>query len=149
METMEKELDARRVETESQSSLGLGVDLEKEESSKTTETNPESRGEAQYQQTVSRHTTRHTQHDGDSAHRVATAQDWTGPDDPENPRNWPKWKQYWHSIPPGLFAFSVYAAHDSLETLTNIELELLDLPCTHQATMKLLHDSVSQAPQPC
>ena len=39
--------------------------------------------------------------------RVVTALDWTGPDDPENPRNWPLWQKIYHTIIPGLFAFVV------------------------------------------
>ncbi len=38
---------------------------------------------------------------------TVTAQDWTGPDDPENPMNWPFWKKVYHTIIPGLFAFIV------------------------------------------
>jgi hypothetical protein len=106
---IEKELDIEREEEaeELQSSLAIGSDLEKEESSEFP-IDPENAYIADRQPTVSRHTTQHTQHSGHPAHRVVTAQDWTGPDDPENPRNWPAWKRYWHSIPPGLFAFTVY-----------------------------------------
>ena len=39
--------------------------------------------------------------------RTVAAQDWTGPDDPENPMNWPLWKKVYHTIIPGLFAFIV------------------------------------------
>ncbi len=39
--------------------------------------------------------------------RTVTAQDWTSPDDPENPMNWLRWKKVYHTIIPGLFAFIV------------------------------------------
>ncbi|KAF2665679.1 putative bicyclomycin resistance protein [Microthyrium microscopicum] len=39
--------------------------------------------------------------------RVVTAQDWTGPDDPENPHNWFIGKRIWHTIQPGLFGLAV------------------------------------------
>lgn len=44
---------------------------------------------------------------GYSVRRTVTAQNWTGPDDPENPMNWPRWKKIYHTIIPGLFAFIV------------------------------------------
>jgi len=134
--------------TGNQSFLGPEVDLEKVESPKSVDADPESRVEAQYQPRVSRHTTRHTAHDGYSAHRAVTAQDWSGPEDPENPRNWPKWKQYRQSILPGLFAFSVYVARDSLEAPLTLDAGPLDLLCTHQATAKLPRNSTSQVRLP-
>jgi len=59
-------------------------------------------------------------HTNSTVQQVSPAQDWTGPDDPDNPRNWPISKRIFHTIPPALFAFattfgsSVYApaAHD-------------------------------------
>ena len=30
-------------------------------------------------------------------HRSVTAQDWNGPDDPENPENWPLWQRVYHT----------------------------------------------------
>ena len=39
--------------------------------------------------------------------RTVTAQDWTGPDDPENPRNWPMWQRVYHTTVPALFCFAV------------------------------------------
>lgn len=38
---------------------------------------------------------------------TATAQDWTGPDDPENPTNWPLWQKVYHTTIPGVFGFAV------------------------------------------
>ncbi|KAH8801726.1 MFS multidrug transporter-like protein [Xylogone sp. PMI_703] len=35
-----------------------------------------------------------------------SATDWNGPDDPENPFNWPKWKRVFHILPPALISFS-------------------------------------------
>lgn len=45
--------------------------------------------------------------DGHPVVRVVTAQDWNGPDDPENPQNWSLWKKTYHIAPTGLFAFVV------------------------------------------
>lgn len=39
--------------------------------------------------------------------RIVTAQDWTGPDDPEDPVNWPMAQRVYHTIIPGLFGFAV------------------------------------------
>lgn len=44
---------------------------------------------------------------GTPATRIVTAQDWTGPDDPENPYNWSKMKRAYHSVSPGLYGFTV------------------------------------------
>lgn len=32
--------------------------------------------------------------------------DWDGPDDPENPMNWPKWKRHFHVVPPAVISFA-------------------------------------------
>ncbi|TVY83941.1 Polyamine transporter [Lachnellula suecica] len=47
------------------------------------------------------------QHKSAELTRTLTAQDWTGPDDPENPRNWPFGKKVFHTIVPALLAFVV------------------------------------------
>jgi hypothetical protein len=39
--------------------------------------------------------------------KTVTAQDWTGPDDPENPHNWPLKKRAWHTLQPALFGLAV------------------------------------------
>lgn len=32
--------------------------------------------------------------------------DWNGPDDPENPQNWPAWIRYFHVVPPSVISFA-------------------------------------------
>ena len=44
---------------------------------------------------------------GQAAQKVQTAQDWTGPDDPENPINWPLWQRVHHTVIPGLQCFTM------------------------------------------
>ena len=39
--------------------------------------------------------------------RTLTAQDWIGPDDPENPLNWPLRKRIYRTTVPSLLAFAV------------------------------------------
>ena len=39
--------------------------------------------------------------------KAVTAQDWTGPDDPENPMNWPLLKKIYHTSIPGLLCFTM------------------------------------------
>ena len=39
--------------------------------------------------------------------KAVTAQDWTGPDDPENPLNWPMWQRVYHTTLPAFFGLSV------------------------------------------
>ena len=37
--------------------------------------------------------------------RAVTAQDWNGPDDPENPHNWPLWQRVYHTyVFPGILS---------------------------------------------
>jgi hypothetical protein len=38
--------------------------------------------------------------------RSTTISDWNGPDDPDNPLNWPKWKRQYHVVPAALISFS-------------------------------------------
>lgn len=33
--------------------------------------------------------------------------DWNGPDDPDNPHNWPLWQRVYHATTPGFFGFAV------------------------------------------
>ncbi|MCJ1415196.1 hypothetical protein MMC32_001527 [Xylographa parallela] len=39
--------------------------------------------------------------------RTVTAQDWNGPDDPENPMNWSMWSRVYHTSVPALLGFLV------------------------------------------
>ncbi|KAK3709115.1 hypothetical protein LTR37_011094 [Vermiconidia calcicola] len=43
------------------------------------------------------------------ATRIATATDWTGPDDKDNPLTWPLWKKAYHTLASGSLAFAVTA----------------------------------------
>ena len=43
----------------------------------------------------------------DGLKKTVTAQDWTGPDDPENPLNWPLWQRVYHTTVPALFGFAI------------------------------------------
>lgn len=45
---------------------------------------------------------------------ITTAQDWIGPNDPENPRNWSTPKKIYHVLVPSLFGFIVYAEETRL-----------------------------------
>lgn len=89
---------------DNQSSIAIVKDIEKDDSSVS---DLEAAHVREEPPTISRHTTQYTHHSAPAVHRVVTAQDWTGPDDPENPHNWPLWKRIWHTLPPGFFAFSV------------------------------------------
>ena len=99
---------------ESQSPLGIGIDLEKQwspiQTPSVSRSSTEPVTEPEKVQTKSR------EDDGAgassleetrTAQRVVTAQDWTGPDDPENPQNWPTWKKVYHAIPCAMFGFVV------------------------------------------
>lgn len=97
---------------EAQSPLGIGIELEKEwspihglSSAESTASMPEpekahSKREGSDEESDELEGTR-------TAQRIVTAQDWTGPDDPENPQNWPTWKKIYHTIPCALFGFVV------------------------------------------
>ena len=43
----------------------------------------------------------------DGLEKTVTAQDWTGPNDPENPHNWPFWLRVYHTTLPAFFGLSV------------------------------------------
>lgn len=47
------------------------------------------------------------QHGSKALGKTVTAQDWNGPDDPENPHNWPAWKRIYHTVIPALFGLAV------------------------------------------
>jgi hypothetical protein len=38
--------------------------------------------------------------------KEVAASDWTGPDDKENPQNWPKLIRHYHVIPPAIISFA-------------------------------------------
>jgi hypothetical protein len=40
------------------------------------------------------------------APKRVSATDWTGPDDKENPQNWPKLIRHYHILPPALISFA-------------------------------------------
>jgi hypothetical protein len=54
------------------------------------------------------HATQHSARSGHPVQKVITAQDWTGPDDPENPVNWGIWKKVYHVAIPALQCFTMY-----------------------------------------
>lgn len=54
------------------------------------------------------HATQHSARSGHPVQKVVTAQDWTGPDDPENPMNWGIWKKVYHVAIPALQCFTMY-----------------------------------------
>lgn len=146
----EREDPVERNIEDTESSLSVVADIEKDDSSIS---DLEAAHISEQAPAISRLTTQYTQHSAPAAHRVVTAQDWTGPDDPENPHNWPLWKRIWHTIPPGLFAFSVYASLVSLPYFPVIASDSPLLvpsapPSTPQATMKSPHNSTFQVPLP-
>jgi len=44
----------------------------------------------------------------DETHTAVSTLDWDGPNDPDNPMNWPAWKRHVHVIAPAVMAFSAY-----------------------------------------
>jgi hypothetical protein len=69
--------------------------------------------------------------------RTVTAQDWNGPDDPENPYNWPMWKRVYATSVPALFGFTVYVYE-------SIELTLLWLTYLQNIRFVCLHTRLSR-----
>lgn len=55
------------------------------------------------------HATQHSHQHGHPVQKAVTAQEWTGPDDPENPMNWWIWKKVYHVTIPALQCFTMYA----------------------------------------
>jgi hypothetical protein len=39
--------------------------------------------------------------------KTRTAQDWDGPNDPEDPLNWPVWKKVYHTAMVGFLCFTM------------------------------------------
>jgi hypothetical protein len=108
------EKPGRRASLAASPSLAIGVDLEKEwddnlEKRSTSESSSIQEPERLRRKEDHGDTAVSPDHDVESSpvHRVVTAQDWTGPHDPENPHNWPLWKRIYHTVPPALFAFAV------------------------------------------
>lgn len=56
----------------------------------------------------SSHAVQHPAGSGHPVHKVVTAQDWTSPDDPENPMNWEIWRKVYHVAIPALQCFTMY-----------------------------------------
>lgn len=91
--------------------LGTAIDLEKESTAETFSPISSTTSVSEPKRVKSKDES----HDGgpDGAdkpfaeHKIVTAQDWTGPDDPENPANWPSWKKIYHAVPCALFGFVV------------------------------------------
>jgi len=46
-----------------------------------------------------------------------SALDWTGPDDPDNPHNWPTWRRVYITFSTALLGFAVYVGTLSLRPL--------------------------------
>jgi hypothetical protein len=67
-------------------------------------------------------TTHHTTTAHEPASRIVTAQDWSGPDDPENPQNWPLFKRCMHIFPIAFLSFAVTAG-SSMITPSTPEIE--------------------------
>jgi Ca2+/Na+ antiporter len=62
--------------------------------------------------------THHTTAPHEPVHRVVTAQDWTGPDDPENPMNWTIHKRSLHMGSIAFLAFAVTAGSSMITPST-------------------------------
>ena len=48
-----------------------------------------------------------TERDESEAQPQINVNDWNGPDDQDNPHNWPTWLRVYHAVVPGLFGFAV------------------------------------------
>jgi hypothetical protein len=104
----------RRASLTEERSVAIGVDLEKDwdpNLEKTSTSGSSSIHEPEKARTrdtdIEDELPHHHDIEGTPVRRTVTAQDWTGPDDPENPHNWPIWKRIWHTVPPALLAFIV------------------------------------------
>jgi hypothetical protein len=76
--------------------------------------------------------THHTQGSGavksERAQRIATAQDWTGPDDEGNPHNWKFSKKLYHLVMVALQAFTTYGPFRICRALGNTNILTVPLP---------------------
>jgi hypothetical protein len=66
--------------------------------------------------------TQHSKTNHAPATRVTTAQDWSGPDDPDNPQNWSLLKRCMHIFPIAFLSFAVTAG-SSMITPSTPEIE--------------------------
>jgi hypothetical protein len=89
----ELELDKMASQSDSDSTISSG-------------SHPDQLDESRDVEKITTSNTNHSKH-GSPAQRAVTAQDWTGPDDPENPWNWPLWKRLYHTALVGVFCFTV------------------------------------------
>jgi hypothetical protein len=64
------------------------------------------------------HATQHSLQHGHPVQKAITAQDWTGPDDEENPMNWAIWKKVYHVAIPALQCFTMYVPTHSNQELS-------------------------------
>ncbi|EXJ94581.1 hypothetical protein A1O1_02977 [Capronia coronata CBS 617.96] len=62
--------------------------------------------EQEIEKTISR-TTQTSRRSRRSDRTITTAQDWVGPDDPDNPLNWPLLKKTYHTLIPALQCFTI------------------------------------------
>jgi hypothetical protein len=104
----------RRASLASERSIAIGVDMEKEWDQNLDRKSTSGSSSIQEPEKIPTRddgyedsAPQHHDPEGTPVHRTVTAQDWTGPNDPENPHNWPIWKRIWHTIPPALLAFIV------------------------------------------
>jgi hypothetical protein len=111
-EAYEEAYRRRENTVESQSPLGIGIDLEKRWTPLEASLSGNSSEAVAEPEKIKSRSDRSD--DGSeqleafaTPRRVVTAQDWMGPDDPENPMNWPTWKKVYHAIPCALFGFVV------------------------------------------
>jgi hypothetical protein len=111
MDVYEKAYRTGHPTIESESPLGIGIDLEKkwtpEEASSSSDSASLSEPERIQTKGDNAEEAPNPITETSTARRVVTAQDWTGPEDPENPQNWQMWKRVYHTIPPALFGFAV------------------------------------------
>lgn len=95
----------------------MGSDSNSVSSSEDSPAVPERPIETDLEKATTQHTQRTTtSRAGDPVQRVTTAQDWTGPDDPENPFNWPLFKKVYHTTMVGFQCFTMYVIRLTLSS---------------------------------
>ena len=112
------EYSYRRGETtvESESPLGIGIDLEKKwvpDHNLSTQPSGSSMSEPEKALTKSDggDDASETPRESPDSYQLITAQDWNGPDDPENPHNWPLFKKIYHLVPISILGFTVFVSY--------------------------------------